>query len=371
MMHPLIYTTPLVLLLLAWVSVALGGAWLLLLPLVTFGLVPVLELLLPPRPDNVSGERWGRLGWLYDALLYGAVPGQVGLVVFLLLRVSSGALSGGEVVASALTVGIACGAFGINVAHELGHRREKGAQWAAQALLLTSLYMHFFIEHNRGHHARVSTPEDPASAPRGMTVYRFWLRSVVGSWRGAWEIEDQRLRRHARPRWSLQHQMTRFVLIEAAAVLAVLAVFGPVALGAWLLSAVAGILLLETVNYIEHYGLSRTRLPSGRYERVQPHHSWNADYPVGRALLFELTRHSDHHAHPGRAYSALRHFDDTPQLPTGYPGMILLSLAPPLWFRIMNPHTDAEQARLQHLRPSTSTSTSASVSAEGGQPLGA
>ena len=350
MMHPLVYTAPLALLGLGWLSVALGGWWLTLLPLVTFGLVPLLELLLPPRPENVDGgERAARLGWLYDAMLFAALPGQAGLVIFLMARVASGGLAGWELLGGAVTAGIACGAFGINVAHELGHRRERAAQWAAQGLLLTTLYMHFFVEHNRGHHARVSTPEDPASAPRGMTVYRFWARSVVGSWRDAWAIEDQRLRRLAHPRLTWQHLLTRFTLIQAVAVGLALAVFGPLATLAWLVSSVVGILLLETVNYLEHYGLSRERLESGRYERVQPRHSWNADHPVGRALLFELTRHSDHHAYPGRAYPTLRHFDDTPQLPTGYPGMILLALAPPLWFRVMDPHTDAEQARLQQV----------------------
>lgn len=343
-MHPAMYLAPLGLLALGWISLLLGGWWTLTLPVVTFGLVPVLELLTPPRDEK---PRVQATSWLYDLLLLVSLPGQAGLVILLMALISQGTLVGWEVLGATLTVGTACGAFGINVAHELGHRREAWAQRAAQALLLTSLYMHFFVEHNRGHHANVATPDDPASAPRGMTVYRFWLRSVVGSWRSAWAIEDKRRRRHPHPRRSLDHALVRFSLIQAGALGAALWAFGPLATLAWVGAALVGILLLETVNYIEHYGLSRALKPNGRYERVRPEHSWNADYPIGRALLFELTRHSDHHAYPGRPYPTLRHFDDSPQLPTGYPGMILLSLAPPLWFRVMDRHTAQEVGRVR------------------------
>jgi alkane 1-monooxygenase len=343
-MHPLAYIAPLGLLLLGWLSVWLGGWWTVALPLVTFGLVPLLELALPPRPEapHASQNSAG-----YDFLLLTSLPGQLGLIGLLLVQVSSGALQGWEILGAVLTVGTACGAFGINVAHELGHRQERWAQWASQALLLTSLYMHFFIEHNRGHHANVATPNDPASAAKGMTVYHFWWRSVTGSWRSAWQIEDRRRRKFTHPRLSWDHAITRFTLIQGAALGLALLCFGPLATASWVGAAVVGFLLLETVNYIEHYGLHRQLKANGRYERVRPEHSWNADYPVGRALLFELTRHSDHHAHPGRPYPTLRHFDDSPQLPTGYPGMIVLSLCPPLWFSVMNPHTEREQRRLR------------------------
>ena len=110
-----------------------------------------------------------------------------------------------------------------------------------------------------------------------------------------------------------------------------------------------GFLLLETVNYLEHYGLQRQQKSSGRYERVRPEHSWNSNHPVGRALLFDLTRHSDHHANPNRKYPVLRHFDASPQLPTGYPGMILLALVPPVWFSVMHPHIERELSRVREL----------------------
>ena len=255
-MHPLMYVAPLGLLALGWASVLLGGWWTVSLPLVTFGLVPLIELVTPPRPES---PRVSQTSWLHELLLLSSIPGQVGLVLLLLWQVSAGNLVGFEIIGAVLTVGTTCGALGINVGHELGHRRESWAQRASQVMLLTSLYMHFFIEHNRGHHAKVATPEDPASAPRGMTVYRFWLRSVVGSWRSAWAIEDRRRRRESRPRLSLDHAITRFTVIQSAAVLLSGLVFGPVAALSWVCAAFLGILLLETVNYLEHYGLSREK----------------------------------------------------------------------------------------------------------------
>ncbi|MEL6345665.1 MAG: alkane 1-monooxygenase [Myxococcota bacterium] len=335
------YLIPVILLGLSWVAVLLGGWWTTLIPAITFGLVPLLELVLPtPATPDQSPRRY------HDILLLMASLGQVGLTILLMAQVSSGALSGLSLFGAVATVGIAAGAFGINIAHELGHRRTRLAQDGAKMLLLTTLYMHFFIEHNRGHHANVATPNDPASAPRGMGLYRFWWRSLTGSYRSAWAIESRRLARKDQPWLTWDNEMVRFTVIQLVAVMAAGAVFGPLALMCWLVSALIGVLLLETVNYIEHYGLERTQDERGRYERVQPLHSWNAEHPLGRALLFELTRHADHHAYPGRSYPALRHQPDSPQLPTGYPGMILVSLVPPLWFRVMDPHVDAEHSRL-------------------------
>jgi len=144
----------------------------------------------------------------------------------------------------------------------------------------------------------------------------------------------------------MRNQMLRFQVTQGICILAALLFFGPLATLGWIIAATIGFLLLETVNYVEHYGLSRNKMANGRYERTRPAHSWNSNHPLGRLLLFELTRHSDHHAYPGRKYPALRHFDTSPQLPTGYPGMILLALLPPLWFQIMNPHVEHEMTRL-------------------------
>ena len=347
-MHPAVYATTLSLLVGSWAAVLAGGWWTLGLPVFTFIAIPLAELLLSGTKANLSvdAEPATKQRRIYDWMLYAVVPGQVGLVVLLMQRVSVGALSGAEVLGAVATVGVSCAAFGINVGHELGHHRRPLDQALSKVLLMTSLYSHFFIEHNRGHHARVATAADPASAQRGDVVYAFWLRSVIGGWRSAWHIEDHRLRRLAHPRLTWRNEMVRLTAVQVGSIVLAAAVFGPAVL-TWIAAGTIGFLLLETVNYLEHYGLQRAQKESGRYERVRPEHSWNSNHPLGRALLFDLTRHSDHHANPGRKYPVLRHFEDSPQLPTGYPGMILLALVPPLWFAVMHPHIDRELARVR------------------------
>jgi alkane 1-monooxygenase len=264
-----------------------------------------------------------------------------GLVAYFFYTITHRTLSAAELVGMTFNVGLVVGTIGINVAHELGHRSHKGEQLLAQVLLLSALYMHFFIEHNRGHHKHVATPEDPATARLGEPIYAFWLRSVVGGWRNAWRLEAQRL---GAARWTWQNQMLRFQLIQLAYLVLVAWLLGPAVLGFALGIAIVGFLLLESVNYIEHYGLQRRKLPTGRYEPVSPTHSWNSDHELGRIFLYELTRHSDHHYKATRKYQVLRHFDDSPQLPMGYPAAIVLALAPPLWFAVMDERVAATQA---------------------------
>lgn len=349
-MHPATYLFVYLFPALAFVALSQGGWWLAALPAVTFGFIPLAELFMTGTTDNTraNAQPSALHKRILDVLVYGLIPLQVGLVVFLPYQVHAGAIATlPELVGAIATVGICCAAFGINLGHELGHRPNKLDQKAAQLLLATTLYMHFFIEHNRGHHARVATDDDPASSRRGEWLYTFWVRSVVGGWKHAWELENKRLRRRvARPALSLQNQMLRFQIIQVLIVAAVALAFGPLAAATFVASAVIGFLLLETVNYVEHYGLRRTRRPDGRYERVLPAHSWNANHTLGRALLFELTRHADHHANASRHFAQLRHFEDGPQLPTGYPGMILMSLVPPLYHAVMDRTIAAEQARL-------------------------
>lgn len=348
-MHPVTYLFVYVFPLIALASLHLGGAWLIALPLITFGFIPPAELFLSGTTDNERADAEptpGRKRAL-DLLVYGLIPLQIGVAVFLPLQVAAGALTGWEILGGVLTTGICCGAFGINLGHELGHRNNPLDQAAAKLLLATSLYMHFFIEHNRGHHARVATPDDPASSRRGEWVYSFWFRSAVGGWLHAWELENRRLSRSVdRPMLSLKNEMLRFQLIQIAVVTAAALVFGWLAAAAFVGAAMVGFLLLETINYVEHYGLARERRPDGRWGKVLPAHSWNSNHTLGRALLFELTRHADHHANARRHFARLRHHDEGPQLPTGYPGMILLSLVPPVFHRVMDRHIRSEQLRL-------------------------
>ncbi len=232
-------------------------------------------------------------------------------------------------------MGMLCGVMGINVAHELGHRKRKYEQQMSKLLLLTSLYMHFFIEHNRGHHKHVSTAEDPSSARLGESLYAFWIRSVVLSYLSAWKLEAGRLRKKGQRTFSIHNEMLQFQVIQLTFLLVVGYVYGWAVMLYYVLAAIMGFLLLETVNYIEHYGLSRNKTDRG-YERVMPAHSWNSDHLVGRIMLFELSRHSDHHYIASRKYQVLRHMNDSPQMPTGYPGMMLMATVPPLWFYVMD-----------------------------------
>jgi alkane 1-monooxygenase len=196
--------------------------------------------------------------------------------------------------------------------------------------------MHFFTEHNKGHHKRVATPEDPSSARFNEWVYAFYFRTIILSYLSAWRIANKETVNKGKPVISIYNEMVRFTIIQVAFVAAIFFVFGWFATTCYLVSAMIGILLLETVNYIEHYGLQRKLIEPGKYERAMPEHSWNSDHVVGRLMLFELSRHSDHHYLANRKYQVLRHHDNSPQMPTGYPGMMLLSLFPPAWFYIMN-----------------------------------
>ena len=348
-MKPIAYTVSYIFPFLTIYTMYVGGLSLLVVPLLTFGLVPILELFFSGVSDNFekNEEKDRVLNPIFDWLLYLLVPIQVFVVATMIYLVSIGHLQGLGILGAIVSVGICCGSFGINVAHELGHRATRHEQWMSQVLLWTTLYMHFFIEHNKGHHAHVATPNDPASSHKNQWVYHFWIRSVVLGWISAWKIENHRLRSHSLPMLRFENQMLRFQIIQLSTLAAILYFAGLSACLAFIASATIGFLLLETVNYVEHYGLSRMKKDNGRYERVQPQHSWNANHPLGRVLLFELTRHSDHHAYPGRKFPILRHFDYSPQLPTGYPGMILLSLFPPLFFLVMNPCLEREEKRMK------------------------
>ena len=196
--------------------------------------------------------------------------------------------------------------------------------------------MHFFIEHNRGHHKRVSTVEDPSSARFGENIFSFWFRAVSFGYLSAWNLENSRLKRNGNNIISLKNEMLLYQLIQIIFLFSIYYVFGFELMLYFICCSVFGFLLLETVNYIEHYGLQRNKNDRGKYERVQPFHSWNSNHPIGRIMLFELSRHSDHHFNASRKYQILKNHKNTPEMPTGYPGMMILSLIPPLWFYVMN-----------------------------------
>ncbi len=322
-----------------------GGVWSFGSIYLGFGLLPLLELFLPANTTNHAEEeelsRSKRI--FFDWLLYLNLPILYGLLLYGLYVATTQPLSTFETVGLVCNLGLLVGSMGINVGHELGHRTKKVEQWLAQALLLTGLYTHFYIEHNWGHHKNVSTPLDPATSRKGETVYAFWLRSTVMGYLDAWRIEQDRLRKLGRPIVGWGNRMIRFTILQLAYLCLLYFLFHWQGLALAVGIAVFGFLMLESVNYIEHYGLERNLLPSGRYEPVAPRHSWNSDHEMGRIFLYELTRHSDHHYKATRKYQILRRFEESPQLPLGYPGSVLLSLLPPAWFALMHPRLEAVQ----------------------------
>lgn len=317
----------------------LGHGFTVWLPLVyAWVLIPLLELFLRPDASNLSEaeEELAKRNRWYDYMLYLVVPLQYAALGLFLYNVTYTVQPWVDVVGKTLVMGLLCGTFGINVGHELGHRSNRGEQLLAKMLLLTSLYMHFFIEHNKGHHKRVATPEDPSSARYGEGLYAFHVRSIVFSYVSAWRIAARDAQKKGYKAFSLHNEMIRFQLVQLLFVATLFFVFGGLTTFLFLVAAGQGILLLETVNYIEHYGLRRRPIAEGKYERAQPVHSWNSNHLLGRVMLFELSRHSDHHYLASRKYQVLRHHEASPQMPTGYPGMMILATIPPLWFRVMH-----------------------------------
>ncbi|MGW4371774.1 alkane 1-monooxygenase [Nocardia takedensis] len=319
-------------------------------PIIVLVIVPILDWFVGEDGTNphdsdyqqLSGDRY------YRWCTYLFLPIQLlGLGIACHLW-AHGQLSVLDKVGLAATLGVVSG-IGINAAHELGHRVERSERWLAKIALAQSGYGHFFIEHNRGHHARVATPEDPASARLGESLYRFVPRSVGGGFASAIRLERDRLTRTGRSWWSAHNHLFQAWALSAALFGGLILAFGPAVLPWLLLQASIGVWLLETVNYIEHYGLLRERRADGRWARCSPRDSWNSDRLVTNILLFHLQRHSDHHANPGRRYQTLRSCGEAPQLPAGYATMILLALIPALWRRVMDhrvlAHYDGDLAR--------------------------
>jgi alkane 1-monooxygenase len=235
------------------------------------------------------------------------------------------------------------GGIGITVAHELGHKKSMLERLYGKILLMTVCYMHFYIEHNRGHHVLVATPDDPATARKNESFYKFWLRSVFKGYAHAWKLEEESLRRKGYVTWSSRNEMIRFAFLPVLFCGALTLVFSlflnrfPWEVPLFFFSqSFLAFSLLELVNYVEHYGIMRKEISPGKYERVNPLHSWNASHLLSNFFLFQLQRHSDHHAYAHKRYQVLDHYDQSPQLPFGYPTMILLALVPPVWFGMMN-----------------------------------
>ncbi|MGW3539570.1 alkane 1-monooxygenase [Nocardia niigatensis] len=306
-------------------------------PVFVLVLIPLLDVSVGDDGSNPRDEDYDALSEdrFYRWCTYLFLPLQfIGLVIAGYLWASH-ELSVADKLGLAVTLGFVSG-IGINAAHELGHRAEHLERWLAKIALAQSGYGHFFVEHNRGHHMRVATPEDPASARFGESLWQFLPRSAIGGFRSALALERERLSRKGKRWFSPHNQLLQAWAMSVALWGALILIFGLEVIPFLILQAVLGAGLLETVNYIEHYGLLRPRRANGNYARCSPRDSWNSDRLVTNVFLFHLQRHSDHHANPGRRYQTLRSSEQAPQLPAGYATMILLAAIPPLWRAVMD-----------------------------------
>ncbi|WP_412559589.1 alkane 1-monooxygenase [Winogradskyella sp. MIT101101] len=324
--------------LMVFIGLYLKGYWVWATPVFAFVCIPVLELIFAVDTKNLQPEEAdSKLKHkLFDWLLYLNLPIVYGLVLYALVLVSNQHLETYEFVGLVISVGIVLGVNGINVGHELGHRQTTNEHFIGKALLLPSFYMHFYIEHNFGHHLHAATPEDPATAKYNQSVYSFWLTSSIRQYFNAWNIQKKLLKNNNRSFFSVKNDMLWFNLFQIGYLMVIGLTFGTTALIFAVLAGIVGFILLETVNYIEHYGLLRLKTKSGRYERVKEIHSWNSNHVIGRIVLYELTRHSDHHYKSSKKYQVLDCHDESPQMPFGYPTSMVLAMVPPLWFKIMN-----------------------------------
>ena len=332
------YLSPIIVYVLAWLAFTQSG-WLTWSPMIyAWVLLPLAELFIKPNAKNMNAaeEALAKHDRIYDYMLYLIVALQFIALYKFLTVINQTGLLWWEVAGRVWTMGLLCGTFGINVGHELGHRVNKFEQALAKALLLTSLYMHFFIEHNKGHHKNVATPQDPSSARINEPVYTFYFRTIIFSYLSAWKISNDEMKKKRLSIFNIKNEMLQAHFIQLLFVATIFFAFNWLVTLYFLCAAAIGIALLETVNYIEHYGLQRKQTAAGKYERAMPWHSWNSNHVLGRLMLFELSRHSDHHYLANKKYQLLQHHNDAPQLPTGYPGSMILALVPPAWFYIMN-----------------------------------
>ncbi len=347
-MKDLKYLTAYIVPVICIVGITYGSWWLFLTPIMVFVLVPFIELLMPSLTSNLDEEtKESKLkNKFFDVLLWLNVPIIFSVLFYGLYSYSINSYEAYEVVGLIFSLGIVAGSNGINVAHELGHRQETWERFLGKALLLPSLYMHFYVEHNYGHHIKAATPDDPASARYNENLYAFWLRSVPTQYKSAWKIQHRLNKVNETKFFGLKNDMLWYTIIQITYLVSIGIVFSWMTAVISIGVAIVGFTLLEIINYLEHYGLRRQQKKSGRYEVVREIHSWNSNHALGRILLYELTRHSDHHYRASKKYQVLDYHETSPQLPYGYPTMMVIATIPPLWFSLVNKHVPQEMVEL-------------------------
>jgi len=336
-MKALNYFSVLVIPFLVYISFISKG-WITFLPAIfIFGFVPLLEFFIKAYKDNFTKKKAkAKENKLYTYLLYVTLPIQLIFLMLFFDAIQQINLTNSEIFGRIFSMGIMCGNLGINVGHELGQRNNRIDQFIGEFLLLTSLDTHFLPYHNGGRHFNVATPNDAATAKKNELLFTFWIRSHFSSYLEAWKLENSYMKEVGRSWFHHQNRMLIYTICNLIFLSLIFFFFRKIVLIYFITAAIIGICLLETVNYIEHYGLLRKKNEQECYESVKRNHSWNSDHQVVQVLLFNLSRHSDHHYNGSKHYQILKSVPESPQMPTGYPGMMLLSFFPPFWFWVMN-----------------------------------
>ena len=337
------YFLPFILIVPPVASLYLGAYWIYAFPPAIYALLIAAELafgeIKPPNgrapngraPNRPAPHRLNALPtWLWPPLQF-AVLGWV------LWEIHLGRLAPFEAIGLGLALGLATGGVGITDAHELIHRRAWWERFLGQALLASVTYHHFYIEHVVGHHRRAGTPADSVTALRGESLYRFLPRAIGRSFVSAWKLEAERLQRAGGSAWSWRNRVLAGVVAEAALYAAIAAFAGWVGVAFFLMQSLIAVLLLETIDYVEHYGLARREIAPGVYERYGAQHAWDSRFRFSNWLLFNLPNHANHHLHPGRRHDELVYEAEAPRLPMGYSLAVVLAVLPPLWFRVVDP----------------------------------
>ena len=315
------------------------SSWILFFPFVFYYFfVPFLDFLFgedisnPPESAIEALEADAYYRWI----TYATIPILWIAVIYNCIFLCTFSLTTFEWLATVMATGSVLG-FGLNVSHELGHKLQTLPRKIALFNTALGAYGHFSIEHNRGHHRHVSTPEDPASSKMGENIYQFACREMPGAALRAWRLEADRLQRQNKSVWHFENEILQALCLTALVYGTLIGLYGFDMVLVLIPVAIWGAFQLTSANYVEHYGIQRLKTANGNYENCQPHHSWNSNHLISNLVLFQLQRHSDHHAHPGRSYQSLRDFPELPRLPSGYFGMFFLAYLPPLWFRVMDP----------------------------------
>ena len=319
---------------------AIWGGWWFLLPVLTvWVLFTVLDKIFGLNKANLDPETDQRELFWYELVTLIWAPIQFALIFAVIWYTGQAALTFWEKVSLFYAVGLVTGAVGINYAHELMHKSDKLSRNLADWLLAMAFYSHFRSEHLLVHHVYVGTPRDAVTARYNENFHRFFLRVIVACAKSAFRAEKERLAKKNLPWYDLSNPFFLYWGLQALMLVLAFALAGWEGIALFLFQAYTAILILELINYVEHYGLTRKHLGGGKYEHVKPHHSWNAGHTATNWLLINLQRHSDHHYKPGRAYPLLQTYpaSEAPQLPFGYAIMAWTAVFPTLWRCLMNP----------------------------------